>query len=147
MFGGIPNLHVMSYLDESPFCTLRIIHTLSPLLYPSSFYLGKPWLWITCLNSTCLSEQFNYLILFQLVYKHIGNTNNQLLWKPPQAINHVIKNTCINWMWDLQSYLLIYLENCISEISNFDFVINVEINVGIQLWGTEKLFAIAINSL
>ena len=39
------------------------------------------------------------------MYKHTGNTNNQLLWKPSRVINHVIKYTCINWMWDY-NYML-----------------------------------------
>ena len=31
-FGRIPNILAMSFFGESPFCTLRIIHTLSPEL-------------------------------------------------------------------------------------------------------------------
>ena len=43
-----------------------------------------------------VSTQLNNMILFQLVYKHTGNINNQLLLNLPRAINHVIKYTCIN---------------------------------------------------
>ena len=154
VLGGIPNLLAMSFFGESPFCTLWIISYCVSWVIAFLFLLWEAMI----VNNLFKYNMFVKTIIWsQIVYKHTDNTNNQLLWKPPGQlimmsssihVLHVIEcEITIIHLANKGHHLLIYLENSVSEIRNFDFVINVEIYVWTKLWGTEKLFAIAVNSL